>query len=96
MLLAWGATLVILTVLFWTGAFSAIKDAYNDSTASAQKVNASKETVEDSIDMREEIGNDLKAQPANSRQLDGLNQSLASGPNLTPVAKEVMSCTALP
>lgn len=72
-----------------TGAFSAIQDAYNDSTASAQRVNASEGTVEQSADIREEIENDKKVQPANSRDLDRLNQSMASGPDLAPVAREV-------
>lgn len=88
--------LMISTVLLWTGAFSAIKNAYIDSTASAQRVNASEGTVDESADVREEIGNDLKVQPANSRELDRLNQDMASGPDLTPVAKEVKSCTVLP
>lgn len=81
------------TVLLRTGAFSAIKDAYNDSTASAQRVNASEGTVDESADVRQEIGNDIKVQPANSRELDGLNQNMASGPDLAPVAREVKSCT---
>lgn len=82
----------VLPVLLWTGAFSAIQDAYNDSTASAQRVNASEGTVDESADIREEIENDKKVQPANRRELDGLNQNLASGPDLAPVAREVMSC----
>lgn len=78
-----------------TGAFSAIKDAYNDSTASARRVNASEGTVDESADVREEIGNDVKVQPANSKELDGLNRNMASGPDLAPVAKEVKSCSVL-
>lgn len=82
-------------MLLWTGAFSAIQDAYNDSTASAQRVNASEGTVDASANVREEIGNDMRLQPANSRELDRLNENMASGPNLTPVAREVKRCTAL-
>lgn len=80
-------------VLLRTGAFSAIKDAYNDSTASAKRVNASEETVDESADVREETENNMKVQPANSRELNGLNQSMASGPDLAPVAREVKTCT---
>lgn len=82
-------------VLLRTVAFSAIQDAYNDSTASAQRVNASEGTVDESADIREEIENDKKVQPANSRELDRLNQNMASGPDLTPVAREVTSCAVL-
>lgn len=32
-----------------------------------------------------------KVQPANTRDLDKLNNSMASQPNLTPVAKQVTS-----
>lgn len=89
------AYVMFYTVLLRTGAFSAIKDAYNDSTASAQRVNASEGTVDESADIREEIENDKKVQPANSRELDRLNQNMASGPDLTPVAREVTSCSVL-
>lgn len=81
---------MFLTVLLWTGAFSAIQDAYSDSTASAQRVNASEGTVDESAGIREEIEDVKKVQPANHRELDRLNRSLASGPDLAPVAREVL------
>lgn len=51
--------------------------------------------MDESAGVREQIENDLKVQPANSGELDGLDQNMASGPDLAPVAKEVKSCTVL-
>ncbi|XP_042257146.1 laminin subunit beta-3-like [Thunnus maccoyii] len=72
------------------GAFSAIKNAYDESTDAAKKVKASGKTVKESADVREET-KDLqnRVQPANTKDLDKLNQNMASKPNLTPVAKQV-------
>lgn len=72
------------------GAFSAIKNAYDESTDAAKRVDASKNKVKESADVREET-TDLQnqVQPANTRDLDKLNQSMASRPDLTPVAKQV-------
>ncbi|KAK2821040.1 hypothetical protein Q5P01_023999 [Channa striata] len=73
-----------------SGAFSTIKNAYGDSTDAAKKVDATKNTVKESTDNRKET-TDLQneVQPANTRDLENLNQSMASGPDLTPVAKQV-------
>ncbi|KAI3370517.1 hypothetical protein L3Q82_025278 [Scortum barcoo] len=71
-------------------ALNAIKKAYDESTDAAKKVNDSGKTVKESADVREETM-DLQnqVQPANTRDLDNLNQSMASRPDLTPVAKQV-------
>ncbi|KAK2914589.1 laminin subunit beta-3 [Channa argus] len=72
------------------GAFSTIKNAYGESTDAAKKVDASENTVKESTDNRKET-TDLQnqVQPTNTRDLDELNQSMASRPDLTPVAKQV-------
>ncbi|KAF1392228.1 hypothetical protein PFLUV_G00050580 [Perca fluviatilis] len=73
-----------------TGAFSAIKTAYDESTDAAKKVNASGDVVKESADARgETLDLQNRVQPANTRDLDKLNQSMASRPDLTPVAKQV-------
>lgn len=72
------------------GAFSAIKNAYDESTDAAKKVDASRKTVTESAANREEaVDLENEVQPGNTRDLDKLNQSMASQPNLTPVAKQV-------
>ncbi|XP_040059097.2 laminin subunit beta-3 [Gasterosteus aculeatus] len=73
-----------------TGAFSAIKNAYNESTDAAKKVISTKKPLKESADIRE-AAMDLQntVQPGNTRDLDKLNQTMASKPNLTPVAKQV-------
>ncbi|KAM7402795.1 hypothetical protein PAMP_018006 [Pampus punctatissimus] len=72
------------------GAFAAIKNAYDESTDAAEKVNASENTVKESADVREETKDLLnQVQQANTRDLDKLNQNMASRPDLTPVAKQV-------
>ncbi|AWP03505.1 putative laminin subunit beta-3 [Scophthalmus maximus] len=73
-----------------TGAFSAIKNAYDKSEDAADKVDASGDTVKESADVREETM-DLRdrVQPANTNNLNKLNENMASRPDLTPVAKEV-------
>ncbi|XP_034442702.1 laminin subunit beta-3 [Hippoglossus hippoglossus] len=72
------------------GAFTAIKNAYDESTDAAKKVDASGNTVKESADKREET-KDLQGnvQPDNTRDLNNLNQSMATQPDLTPVAKQV-------
>ncbi|XP_061788627.1 laminin subunit beta-3-like [Nerophis lumbriciformis] len=73
-----------------TGAFSAIKNAYDDSTDAAKKVNASKNTVKESADVREDtLDLQKKEYPNNTRDITKLNQSMATRPDLTPVAKKV-------
>lgn len=78
--------------LSYSGAFTAIKNAYDESTDAAKTVDDSKNTVKESADVREET-EDLQnqVQPVNTRDLDKLNQSMASRPDLTPVAKQVTS-----
>ncbi|KAE8297870.1 Laminin subunit beta-3 [Larimichthys crocea] len=72
-----------------TGAFSAIKKAYDESTDAAKKVDSIGKTVKQSADIRGET-TDLhqQVQPGNTRDLDQLNQNMAR-PDLTPVAKQV-------
>ncbi|TKS70569.1 Laminin subunit beta-3 [Collichthys lucidus] len=72
-----------------TGAFSAIKKAYDESTDAAKKVDSIGKTVKQSADIRDET-TDLhqQVQPGNTRDLDQLNQNMAR-PDLTPVAKQV-------
>nr|XP_046236163.1 laminin subunit beta-3-like isoform X2 [Scatophagus argus]XP_046236168.1 laminin subunit beta-3-like isoform X2 [Scatophagus argus] len=78
------------------GAFSAIKNAYDESTDAAKKVDASGNTVKESADVRKEAM-DLQnqVQPTNTRDLDKLNQNLASRPDLTPAAKQVCGSVRL-
>lgn len=75
-----------------TGALSAIKDAYNDSNAAAQRANASEATVDQSADIRKEIEKEKRVQTANSQDLKGLDRDMGSGPDLAPLAREVRSC----
>ncbi|GLD65973.1 laminin subunit beta-3 [Lates japonicus] len=76
------------------GAFTAIKNAYDESTDAAKKVDTSENSVKESADVREETM-DLRnqVQPANTRDLDKLNQNMASRPDLTPAAKQVCGST---
>lgn len=70
--------------------FSAIKKAYDESTDAAKKVDDSGNTVKESANAREKTINlQNEVQPANTRDLDKLNQSMASRPDLTPAAKQV-------
>lgn len=79
-----------------SGSLSAIKNAYDESTDAAKKVDASGKPLKESADIREDT-KDLqnKVQPGNTRDLDKLNQSMASRPNLTPVAKQVCGSVRL-
>ena len=80
----------MLNVSLDLGAFTVIKNAYDESTDAAKKVDASEKTVKESADVREEV-KDLhnRVQPGNTRDLDKLNYNIASRPDLTPVAKQV-------
>ncbi|KAM7006218.1 laminin subunit beta-3 [Tautogolabrus adspersus] len=73
-----------------SGAFKVIKDAYDESTDAEKKADDTKNTVQESADNRDET-NDLykKVQPANTKDLEKLNQNMATKPDLTPVAKQV-------
>ncbi|KAI9520119.1 hypothetical protein NQZ68_021838 [Dissostichus eleginoides] len=66
-----------------SGAFSTIKNAYNESTDAAKKVDDSKTPVKESADLRKET-NDIRdqIQPANTGDI-------ASRPDLTPAARQV-------
>ncbi|KAG7493356.1 hypothetical protein JOB18_007172 [Solea senegalensis] len=79
-----------------TGAFTAIKNAYDESTGAAKKVNDTESTVKESADVRKDT-KDLqnKVQPANTRDLNKLNEKMASQPDLTPVAKKVCGSNRL-
>ncbi|XP_030584440.1 laminin subunit beta-3 [Archocentrus centrarchus] len=73
-----------------TGAFTIIKNAYHESTNATKNVEASIYTIKESTNIQEEIKDiQSQVQPANTRDLDKLNNSMASQPNLTPVAKQV-------
>lgn len=86
----WWHQIICFVLLSYLGAFSAIKDAYDESTDAAKRVDASGNKVKESADVREETTDLLnQTQPANTRDLDNLNQSMASQPDLTPVAKQV-------
>lgn len=78
--------------LSYSGAFNAIKNAYDESTDAAKKSDATGDTVKESAGKREEsVDLQNQVQPANTRDLDKLNQSMASQPDLTPVAKQVIT-----
>ncbi|XP_061688490.1 laminin subunit beta-3-like [Syngnathoides biaculeatus] len=71
-------------------AFTTIKNAYDGSKDAANKAEASKKTVKESADNREDtLDIQEKQYPNNTRALKKLNDSMASGPDLTPVAKKV-------
>lgn len=74
----------------FSGAVDAIKNAYDESTDAAKKADAAGDTVKESAGKRDEtLDLQNQVQPANTRDLDKLNQSMASQPDLTPVAKQV-------
>ncbi|KAM6927923.1 laminin subunit beta-3 [Xenentodon cancila] len=71
-------------------AFVTIKDAYNKSKDAAKKVNTSGKMVEEAAEIREETKDmQNKVQPANTKDLNKLNLSMASQPDLTPAARQV-------
>ncbi|XP_051931035.1 laminin subunit beta-3 [Hippocampus zosterae] len=72
------------------GAFNTIKNAYDESADAAKKVDTTKKTVKESADAREDtLDLQEKEYPNNTREINKLNQSMASRPDLTPVAKKV-------
>ncbi|CAB1315349.1 unnamed protein product [Coregonus sp. 'balchen'] len=74
----------------YAGAFSSIKNAYDESTDSAKNVDASGKTVERSTAVREDaLDLQNQVQPANTIDLEKLNQQLNTKPDLTPTAKQV-------
>ncbi|CAJ1051838.1 LOW QUALITY PROTEIN: laminin subunit beta-3-like [Xyrichtys novacula] len=77
-----------------SGAFTAIKNAYDESTDAKKKVDDTKDTVKQSADNREETKDLHKnVQPTNTKDLNKLDQDMATKPDLTPVAKEVCGST---
>ncbi|XP_038869312.1 laminin subunit beta-3-like isoform X2 [Salvelinus namaycush] len=72
------------------GAFSSIKNAYDESTDAAKIVEASGKTVDQSSAVREDsLDLQNQVQPANTRDLEKLNQQLNTKPDLSPTAKQV-------
>lgn len=67
-----------------------IKNAYDESTAAAEKVKSTENTVKDAKDIQEET-KDIQdqVQPNNTRDLSTLKHNMSSQPDLTPVAKQV-------
>ncbi|CAL8340721.1 unnamed protein product [Lota lota] len=78
----------------YTGAFSAIKKAYDESTGAASSVEASGKIVDRSEATRKETM-DLRnqVQPGNTQDLEKLDRLLATSPDLTPTAKQVCGST---
>ncbi|XP_042354687.1 laminin subunit beta-3-like [Plectropomus leopardus] len=71
-------------------ALKEIQNAYDESKDAAKKVDDTKKPVKESAEVREEtLDLQKQVQPGNIRDLDKLNQSMASKPDLTPVAKQV-------
>ncbi|XP_036804074.1 laminin subunit beta-3 isoform X1 [Oncorhynchus mykiss] len=72
------------------GAFSSIKNAYDESTDAAKSVDASGKTVDQSSAVREDaLDLQNQVQPENTRDLEKLNQQLNTKPDLSPTAKQV-------
>lgn len=73
-----------------TGAFTAIKNAYDESTDTTKNVNATKNIIQKSEDYRNQTEDfQNQVQPANTRDLAQLNRSMALQPDLSPAAKLV-------
>ena len=73
-----------------SGAFSSIKNAYDESTDAAKSVDASGKTVDQSSAVREDaLDLQNQVQPENTRDLEKLNQQLNTKPDLSPTAKQV-------
>ncbi|XP_028303311.1 laminin subunit beta-3 isoform X2 [Gouania willdenowi] len=72
-----------------TGVIKVIKEAYDNSTDAAKKVDASKDKVKESEDTREEATDLIDGvQPDNVKNLERLQNNMDQ-PDLTPVAKQV-------
>lgn len=79
-----------------SGALSSIKNAYDESTDAAKTVEASGKTVDQSSAVREDsLDLQNQVQPANTRDLEKLNQQLNTKPDLSPTAKQVSLTLAL-
>lgn len=74
----------------YTEGLDVIKNAYDESTDAAKKVNSTENTIKEARDIREEAeGVQNRVQPNNTRDLSQLKNNMASQPDLTPVAKQV-------
>lgn len=72
------------------GGFSEIKNNYDRSTNASKTVDESDDTVKSSAENRQDVNNlTNKFQPANTEDLNRLNQHIGTQPDLTPVAKKV-------
>ncbi|KAG7279594.1 hypothetical protein CRUP_011687 [Coryphaenoides rupestris] len=77
-----------------TGALSAIKKAYDESTDAAKRVEASDKKLDQSEATREEtMDRRNQVQPGNTQDLQDLDTLLGSRPDLTPTAKQVCGST---
>ncbi|XP_051549881.1 laminin subunit beta-3 [Myxocyprinus asiaticus] len=77
-----------------TSYFYAIQKSHDESTDAVKRADATKETIKESADIRENAKNDLyNVQPANTKDLQKLKEDLATQPNLTPVAVKVCGST---
>ncbi|XP_008319201.1 laminin subunit beta-3 [Cynoglossus semilaevis] len=72
------------------GGFSEIKNNYDRSTNASKTVDESDDTVKSSAENRQDVNNlTNKFQPANTEDLNRLNQHIGTQPDLTPVAKKI-------
>ncbi|XP_062402110.1 laminin subunit beta-3 isoform X2 [Sardina pilchardus] len=72
------------------GAFDAIKNAYENSNDAVKKADGTGETVKESSDLRQDaLDIQNRVQPANTKDLNKLEEQLATKPNLTPTAVQV-------
>ncbi|XP_020558993.1 laminin subunit beta-3 isoform X2 [Oryzias latipes] len=79
-----------------TGALDAIRKSYDESNEAAERVNSTRTTLQEAVAVRQET-KDLQGQvqPTNTRDLSKLNHSMASQPNLTPIAKQACGSSRL-
>lgn len=72
------------------GAFDTIKKAYNESNGAVQQAKDTGNTVKESSDLRQTaLDMQNRVQPANTKDLEKLEDQLATKPNLTPTAVQV-------
>ncbi|KPP73987.1 laminin subunit beta-3-like, partial [Scleropages formosus] len=76
----------------YSGALSTIKAAYKDSTAAMKAAEATQPLLEQAAGARgDALALERDVQQTNTKNLKQLDQDLASGPNLTPTAKQDFS-----
>lgn len=72
------------------GAFDTIKKAYKESNDAVQQAKDTGNTVKESSDLRQTaLDMQNRVQPANTKDLEKLEDQLATKPNLTPTAVQV-------